>query len=229
MNRIERAARRPDFLTFDETAQLLRTSKPTPKMDSTRARSRKKVGRNRSIPRDLCRRRQARRSGKVWRHGIRNLSSTNVNGFNIGERKTKKEFCASSVLGSEGKKTVEIFLDAAYSRRDAEDAKSAVERVLRAKKLDEPLDRKTRLYFESAPPDLLKRFVALGFSPARGASRVVDVWQTFQAAKSSTILSLGAKSCLRSVSRLLSGGDSFRRTDSHNGSGSRFRDELTKR
>lgn len=26
MNRIERAARRPDFLTFDETAQLLRTS-----------------------------------------------------------------------------------------------------------------------------------------------------------------------------------------------------------
>lgn len=29
MNRIERAARRPDFLTFDETAQLLRTSKPT--------------------------------------------------------------------------------------------------------------------------------------------------------------------------------------------------------
>lgn len=141
----------------------------------------------------------------------------------------KKEFRASSASGSEGKRAVEIFLEAAYSRRDAEDARRRPSRFSTAKKLDEPLDRKTRLYFESAPPDLLKRFVALGFSPARGASRVVDVWQTFQAAKSSTVLNLGAKACLRSVSRLLSGGDSFRRTDSNNGSGSRFRDELTKR
>lgn len=146
----------------------------------------------------------------------------------IEERRTQKGI-SRVVRFRLGGQEVKIFLDSAYTRRDAEDAKSAVEGFLRAKKLDEPLDRKTRLYFESAPPDLLKRFVALGFSPARGASRVVDVWQTFQAAKSSTFLSLGAKACLRSVSRLLSGGDSFRRTDSNNGSGSRFRDELTKR
>jgi len=146
----------------------------------------------------------------------------------IEERRTQKGI-SRVVRFRLGGQEVKIFLDSAYTRRDAEDAKSAVEGFLRAKKLDEPLDRKTRLYFESAPPDLLKRFVALGFSPARGASRVVDVWQTFQAAKSSTILSLGAKSCLRSVSRLLSGIDSFRRTDSNHGSGSRFRDELTKR
>ncbi|MBR4977038.1 MAG: hypothetical protein IKY61_08275 [Thermoguttaceae bacterium] len=104
----------------------------------------------------------------------------------IEERRTKKGISRVVRFRLGGQETVEIFLDSAYTRRDAEDAKSAVEGFLRAKKLDEPLDRKTRLYFESAPPDLLKRFVALGFSPARGASRVVDVWQTFQAAKSST-------------------------------------------
>lgn len=131
----------------------------------------------------------------------------------IEERKTKKGI-SRVVRFRLGGQEVKIFLDSAYSRRDAEDAKSAVEGFLRAKKLEEPLDRKTRLYFESASPDLLKRFVALGFNPARGASKVVDVWQTFQAAKSSTVGSLGAKARLRSVSRLLSGGDSFRRTDS---------------
>ncbi len=104
----------------------------------------------------------------------------------IEERRTQKGI-SRVVRFRLGGQEVKIFLDSAYTRRDAEDAKSAVEGFLRAKKLDEPLDRKTRLYFESAPPDLLKRFVALGFSPARGASRVVDVWQTFQAAKSSTV------------------------------------------
>jgi len=71
MNRIERAARRPDFLTFDETAQLLRTSKPTLRKWIQRGLvPGKKVGRKRSIPRDLRRRRQARRFGKVRRYGI---------------------------------------------------------------------------------------------------------------------------------------------------------------
>jgi len=93
----------------------------------------------------------------------------------LKKEEPKKEFRASSVSGSEGKSPVEIFLDAAYSRRDAEDARRRPSPFSTAKKLDEPLDRKTRLYFESAPPDLLKRFVALGFSPARGASRGVDV------------------------------------------------------
>lgn len=51
MNRIERAARRPDFLTFDETAQLLRTSKPTLRKWIQRGLvPEKKVGRKRSIP-----------------------------------------------------------------------------------------------------------------------------------------------------------------------------------
>ena len=55
MNRIERAARRPDFLTFDETAQLLRTSKPTLRKWIQRGLvPGKKVGRKRSIPRDLA-------------------------------------------------------------------------------------------------------------------------------------------------------------------------------
>lgn len=71
MNRIERAARRPDFLTFDETAQLLRTSKPTLRKWIQRGLvPGKKVGRNQPIPRDLRRERQARRFGKVRRYGI---------------------------------------------------------------------------------------------------------------------------------------------------------------
>ncbi len=162
-------------------------------MDSTRARSRKK-SRTKTV--DSARPSTtppSARFGKVRPDGTRLSSAMDVNGFNIEERKTKKEFRASSPSDSEGKRAVEIFLDAAYSRRDAEDARRRPSRFSTAKKLDEPLDRKTRLYFESAPPDLLKRFVALGFSPARGASRVVDVCQTFQAAKSSTVLNLGAK------------------------------------
>ncbi|MBQ7110482.1 MAG: excisionase family DNA-binding protein [Thermoguttaceae bacterium] len=74
MNRIERAARRPDFLTFDETAQLLRTSKPTLRKWIQRGLvPGKKVGRNQPIPRDLRRGRQARRFGKVRRRGITSL------------------------------------------------------------------------------------------------------------------------------------------------------------
>ena len=117
----------------------------------------------------------------------------------IEERRTQKGI-SRVVRFRLGGQEVKIFLDSAYTRRDAEDAKSAVEGFLRAKKLDEPLDRKTRLYFESAPPDLLKRFVALGFSPARDASRVVDVWQTFHASAASnaffasSVLSASAKS-----------------------------------
>ena len=54
MNRIERAARRHDFLTFDETAQLLRTSKPTLRKWIQRGLvPGKKVGRKWLIPRDL--------------------------------------------------------------------------------------------------------------------------------------------------------------------------------
>lgn len=54
MNRIERAAHRPDFLTFDETAQLLRTSKPTLRKWIQRGLvPGKKVGRKWLIPRDL--------------------------------------------------------------------------------------------------------------------------------------------------------------------------------
>ncbi|MBQ1278697.1 MAG: helix-turn-helix domain-containing protein [Thermoguttaceae bacterium] len=194
MNRIERAARRPEFLTFDETAQLLRTSKPTLRKWIQRGLvPGKKVGRKRSIPRDLRRLRQARRFGKVRTGGTRLSSAMDVNGFNSEERRTKKGISRVVRFRLGGQETVEIFLDAAYTRRDTEDARRRPSRFSTAKKLDEPLDRKTRLYFESAPPDLLKRFVALGFSPARGASRVVDVWQTFQAAKSSTVLSLGAK------------------------------------
>lgn len=76
-------------------------------------------------------------------------------------------------------KARKITLDTDYTRSDAEAALRAVEGVLRAEKLDEPLDRKTRNFFESAPSDLLRRFSVFGFLVARKNSTVLDVWKEY--------------------------------------------------
>ena len=72
-----------------------------------------------------------------------------------------------------------VYLDRDYRRSDAEATAAAIEGVLRSKKLSEPLDRKTREFFESAPEDLLKRFSALGFGDARRRQTVDQVWREF--------------------------------------------------
>ncbi|MDD3590626.1 MAG: hypothetical protein PHO46_10215 [Thermoguttaceae bacterium] len=80
-----------------------------------------------------------------------------------------------------------VSLDSAYSYADAEAAANAVEGFLRADRLHEPLDRKTRVYFETAPPDLLKRFSALGFCVARSNQTVEAVWQDFTRAEENRV------------------------------------------
>lgn len=76
-------------------------------------------------------------------------------------------------------RTCKFTLDAAYSRSDAEAAVAAIDGVLRSERLEEPLDRKTRQFFENAPHDLLKRFSMFGFTVARKNATVMDVWRQY--------------------------------------------------
>lgn len=76
-------------------------------------------------------------------------------------------------------RTARVSLDSNYTRSDAEAAAQAIDGVIRAERLGEPLDRKTRVYFETAPADLLKRFAVLGFSAARTNTSVDDCWKEF--------------------------------------------------
>lgn len=77
-------------------------------------------------------------------------------------------------------KECRVSFDSCYTRSDAEAGKQAVEGFLSAERLGEPLDRKTRAYFESAPGDLIKRFSALGISAAKTNSTVEDCWKLFE-------------------------------------------------
>ena len=73
-----------------------------------------------------------------------------------------------------------IVLDTAYTRSDVDAALAAVEGVLRSERLEEPLDRKTRAFFETAPADLLRRFSVFGFVAAKQNLTVSDVWKLYE-------------------------------------------------
>ena len=77
-------------------------------------------------------------------------------------------------------KQCKIVLDAAYTRSDVDAALAAVEGVLRSERLEEPLDRKTRAFFEAAPADLLRRFSVFGFVAAKQNLTVSDVWKLYE-------------------------------------------------
>lgn len=72
-----------------------------------------------------------------------------------------------------------VSLDSAYTRSDAEAAKEAIEGYFRAKRLEEPLDRKTRVYFETAPHDLIKRFSVLGIGTAQKSMSLQEIWSEY--------------------------------------------------
>ena len=97
----------------------------------------------------------------------------------IEERKTKKGTSHDLRFIYRGKAR-KITLDAAYTRADAETALAAVEGVLRSERLEEPLDRKSRVFFETAPRDLLERFSVFGFVAARRNTTVADVWRLYE-------------------------------------------------
>ena len=80
-----------------------------------------------------------------------------------------------------------VFLDASYNRRDAENVRLAVEGFLLAKKKNEPLDRRTSDFFETAPPDLIKRFGKLGFGAAKTQLTIDEIWQEFRRYEEATI------------------------------------------
>lgn len=72
-----------------------------------------------------------------------------------------------------------ISLDSKYSESDANAAADAVDAFVRSERLNEPLDRKTRVYFENAPADLIKRFAVIGLAPARNNMTVDDVFKIY--------------------------------------------------
>ena len=96
----------------------------------------------------------------------------------LEERKGKKGIYYDLRFTYRGKSR-KITLDTDYTRSDADAALRAVEGVLRSEKLEEPLDRKTRNFFETAPSDLLRRFSVFGFIVARKNSTVLDVWKEY--------------------------------------------------
>ena len=83
---------------------------------------------------------------------------------------------------NDGRKGI-VCLDSSYSLRDAENARGAIEGVLRSQKLQEPLDRNTRVFLETAPVDLVRRFEKLGVSIIRDSLTVSEVWKRFMDAQ----------------------------------------------
>ena len=104
----------------------------------------------------------------------------------IEERKSSAGTSFVIVFRQNGKRN-KIFLDAAYSRRDAENARLAVQGFLDAKRKGEPIDRRTRNYFETAPPDLIKRFSCLGFDVAKTQREIGSIWQEFRAFEETSV------------------------------------------
>ncbi len=104
----------------------------------------------------------------------------------IEERKTSAGTSFVIVFRNDGKRN-KVYLDAGYNRRDAENARLAVQGFLEAKRKGEPLDRRTRNYFETAPPDLLKRFGCLGFEIARTQRDIGSIWNEFRAFEETTV------------------------------------------
>lgn len=72
-----------------------------------------------------------------------------------------------------------VCFDSDYSRSEVEKARRAVEGYLRSKKFEEPLDRETRLFFENATPDVLRRFENVDFDVVRKRKSVRAAWKEF--------------------------------------------------
>lgn len=80
-----------------------------------------------------------------------------------------------------------VFLDTSYSRHDAEAVRLAIQGFLDAEKKNEPLDRRTKEFFDSAPPDLIKRFGNLGFGVAKQQLTIAEIWKEFRRFEESSV------------------------------------------
>lgn len=104
----------------------------------------------------------------------------------IEERKVKRG-TSYIVRFSHHGEAKRVFLGTSYNRRDAENVRLAIEGFLTAEKKDEPLDRRTRDFFDSAPPDLIKRFGSLGFGVARQQFTIDETWKEFRQFEEATV------------------------------------------
>ena len=81
----------------------------------------------------------------------------------------------------------EVFLDANYTKKDAEQALQRIETWIIAERHGEPLDRMTRCYFENAPIDLQRRFAVCGIVEAKKFLTIRDAWNEFFKEKSAEV------------------------------------------
>ncbi len=95
------------------------------------------------------------------------------------EKRVGKKGTSYVVRFSRQGQKLKVSLTSAYTLEDAEATAVAIDGFLRSERLGEPLDRKTRVYFETAPKDLLKRFSALGFTAAKKNMTIAEVWKQF--------------------------------------------------
>ena len=104
----------------------------------------------------------------------------------VEERKNKNGMAYAISFYRKGKR-YKIFLDACYNRRDADNVRFAVEGFIDAERRQEPLDRRTQDFFTTAPPDLIKRFSALGFEVAKTQMTIDEIWQVFRSYEETTV------------------------------------------
>lgn len=97
----------------------------------------------------------------------------------IEERVGKKGLVSYVVRFKYKSRACKVSFDSGYTRSDAEFASRAIEGYIRSERLNEPLDRGTRTYFETAPRDLLKRFSLLGFTVVKENLTIEEVWERF--------------------------------------------------
>lgn len=103
------------------------------------------------------------------------------------EERTNRTGTAYTINFYRNGKRSKVFLDACYERRDAENARIAIEGYLSAEKKQEPLDRRTQNYFDTAPIDLLKRFSALGIDVAKTQLSISEIWNYFRQYEETTV------------------------------------------
>lgn len=80
-----------------------------------------------------------------------------------------------------------LSLNSKYTRAEAEEIATMLDRWTLAEQKGEPLDRMTRTFFETSPAYLRQRFATIGIIEARAAYTLDEAWSEFFAEKSAEV------------------------------------------
>lgn len=85
----------------------------------------------------------------------------------ITEIKRKNGRVAHSIRFTRNGRRRVLTMESTYKRADVEEVASAIDDVLTAEKLGESVKRRTKVFFENAPPAILEKLIAVGVVAAR--------------------------------------------------------------